>query len=68
MPEETETSIDRWLKAAIEDAAGRGLPALGPLLEGLARATAALRRADWAATVSRRIEPQTNPATRPTKP
>jgi hypothetical protein len=38
--------IQAWLKAACEDADRRGLPALKPLLESLARATAALRDAD----------------------
>jgi hypothetical protein len=39
-------TIEAWLKAACEDAERRGLPELKPLLEGLARATAALRDAD----------------------
>lgn len=38
-----------WLKAACEDAERRGLPGLKPLLETLARSTAALRDADSAA-------------------
>jgi hypothetical protein len=36
-------TIDSWLQAAIADAERRGLPELKPLLETLARATAALR-------------------------
>jgi hypothetical protein len=40
-------SVDRWLRAAVEDADRRGLPELRPLLEGLAQATVALRAADW---------------------
>lgn len=36
-----------WLAAAQADAKRRGLPALAPILEGLAKATAALRAADW---------------------
>jgi hypothetical protein len=36
-----------WLALATEDADRRGLPALRPLLESLARSTAALRAADW---------------------
>ena len=40
-------TIDAWLKAAAEDAERRGLPGLKPLLETLARATAALRAADF---------------------
>jgi hypothetical protein len=38
--------IDAWLAAAIADAERRGLPELKPLLEGLARSTAALREAE----------------------
>jgi hypothetical protein len=40
------TRIDAWLAAAIADAERRGLPELKPLLETLARSTAALRAAD----------------------
>ena len=40
-------TIDTWLKAAIADAERRGLPALKPLLENLAHATQALRKADF---------------------
>jgi len=40
-------TLEAWLKAAAEDAERRGLPALKPLLETLARATAALRAADF---------------------
>jgi hypothetical protein len=40
-------TIKLWLEQAIQDADRRGLPALRPLLEALARATAALRNADW---------------------
>jgi len=39
--------IDAWLQAAIADAERRGLPELKPLLENLARATTALRSADF---------------------
>jgi hypothetical protein len=39
--------IESWLKAAVADAEARGLPDLKPLLEALARATAALRQADF---------------------
>jgi hypothetical protein len=38
--------IESWLAAAIADAKRRGLPELAPLLETMARSTAALRRAD----------------------
>ena len=40
-------TIEAWLQAAVEDAERRGLPALKPLLEALARATQALRAADF---------------------
>ena len=38
--------IDAWLAASCADAQRRGLPELKPLLESLARSTAALRAAD----------------------
>ena len=40
-------TLESWLQAAVADAERRGLPALKPLLESLARATAALRGADF---------------------
>jgi len=40
-------TIDAWLQAAIADAERRGLPELKPILETLARATTALRAADF---------------------
>jgi hypothetical protein len=40
-------SIDAWLENALKDADRRELPALRPLLEGLAKSTRALRAADW---------------------
>jgi hypothetical protein len=40
-------TIKSWLDSAIQDAERRGLSALRPLLESLARATSALRTADW---------------------
>jgi hypothetical protein len=40
-------TIKTWLDNAIQDADRRGLTALRPLLESLARATSALRTADW---------------------
>jgi hypothetical protein len=36
-------TVESWLEVAIADAERRGLPALKPLLETLAKATAALR-------------------------
>jgi hypothetical protein len=38
-------SVEDWLRQAEEDAIRRGLDELKPLLETLARSTAALRRA-----------------------
>jgi len=40
-------TVDAWLAAAVADAERRGLPDLAPLLESIARATRALRTADW---------------------
>jgi hypothetical protein len=40
-------TLDSWLKAAIDDAERRGLPELRPILETMARATRALRAADF---------------------
>ena len=40
-------TIDAWLHAAIADAERRGLPELKAILDTLARATAALRAADF---------------------
>ena len=40
-------TVKAWLDGAVQDAERRGLTALRPLLETLARATSALRSADW---------------------
>ena len=40
-------TVAEWLAAARADAERCALPELGPLLEGLAEATAVLRAADW---------------------
>jgi hypothetical protein len=40
-------TIETWLQAAIADAEKRGLPALKPVLEALAKSTQALRNADF---------------------
>lgn len=40
-------TLDEWRLAMMVDAERRSLPDLKPLLEALARATAALRGADW---------------------
>jgi hypothetical protein len=40
-------TIKMWLESASQDAERRNIPALRPLLESLARATSALRTAEW---------------------
>ena len=40
-------TVDQWLERAVADAERRGMPELVPLLENLAKATVALRAADW---------------------
>ena len=40
-------TVAEWLAMATADAERRGLPDLVPTLEGLARATEALRAAEW---------------------
>jgi len=45
-------TIKTWLDTAIQDAERRGLASLRPMLETLARATSALRTADWNADAS----------------
>lgn len=40
-------TVADWLASASADADRRKLPELKPLLEALAKATDALRRADW---------------------
>jgi len=40
-------TIDQWLETMQADADRRGLPALKPLVEGLARMTRTLRAADF---------------------
>ena len=42
-----DMTVEEWLENALRDADRRELPALRPLLEGLARSTATLRAADW---------------------
>jgi hypothetical protein len=49
MPRATDNDMAAWLRAACDDADRRGLAGLKPLLESLARSTAALRTADWTA-------------------
>ena len=40
-------TVDQWLQSALADADRRGLPAIKPVLEALARAAKALRAADF---------------------
>lgn len=60
-------TIDAWLTAATADAERRGLPELKPILETLARATRALRaadfndRADQPQAASHKSQPSDNP-------
>ena len=42
-----DMTVEDWLENAMHDAERRELPALRPLLEGLARSTATLRAAGW---------------------
>jgi len=46
MSPEPTTSVNHWLRSALDDAHRRGLPELQPLLEALAQSLAALRAAD----------------------
>lgn len=52
--EQLPETIQDWLNAAVRDAERRGVPQLKPLLESLARSTAALRSADWNDTIAPR--------------
>ena len=49
-------TIKAWLEAAVHDAERRGLIELKPMLEVLARATSALRTAEWNADASGEFE------------
>ena len=49
-------TIAVWLDNAIHDAERKGLPALRPILEALARSTTSLRAADWNADASSRTD------------
>jgi hypothetical protein len=40
-------TLESWLESAVADAEQRGLPELKSLLEGLAKSTRELRRADF---------------------
>jgi len=54
-------TIKSWLDNATHDAERRGLPALRPLLEALARSTSALRSADWNFDATGESDPPANP-------
>ena len=60
-------TIESWLQAAVADAAKRGLPELKPILETLAKATTALRAADFNddAAASRQSSVASRPPTDP---
>jgi hypothetical protein len=53
-------TIAEWLENALQDADRRDLPALRPLLKGLAQSTTALRAADWNLDLSGEL-PETPP-------
>jgi hypothetical protein len=53
-------TIVEWLEYALQDADRRDLPALRPLLEGLAKSTIALRAADWNLDLGG-VRPETSP-------
>jgi hypothetical protein len=55
-------TIDAWLQSAVADAERRGLPELKPLLEGLAKSTAALRAADFNDDASGSLAPRPTPS------
>jgi hypothetical protein len=55
-------TIKQWLDAAAQDAERRGLSPLRPMLEALARATSALRTADWTFDASGELEDLPKPA------
>jgi hypothetical protein len=61
---ESPMKIETWLEQATQDVERRGLAALRPLLEGLARSTAALRAADWNRDLSGTAAPPSTPNVR----
>jgi hypothetical protein len=61
-------TVKAWLEMAIQDAERRGLPELKPLLEGLAKATSALRTAEWNADASGEFASDPNPESRVPNP
>jgi hypothetical protein len=61
---ESPMKIETWLEQATQDVERRGLAALRPLLEGLARSTAALRAAEWNRDLSGTAAPPSTPNVR----
>lgn len=57
-------TITSWLENAVRDGERRGLPALRPLLEALARASSALRTADWNLDATGTVDAPTRPDAR----
>ena len=57
-------TVKAWLEMAIHDAERRGLPELKPLLEALAKATSALRTAEWNADATGEFASDTDPGSR----
>jgi hypothetical protein len=46
-------TIEAWLQGAVADAARSSREGVGPVLEALAQACSAIRRADWNADAAR---------------
>ena len=57
-------TVKLWLENAVHDAERRGLAALRPLLEGLARSASALRSAEWNGDASGSLDGVHNPDAR----
>ena len=60
-PARPPTPLETWLERSQADAERRGLPALAPMLEGLARATATLRAAAWNLDLAGTVRPEAGP-------
>jgi hypothetical protein len=61
-------SIEVWLQNAVSDAERRGMPELKPILEGLAKSTAAIRAADFNDDASgASVKPERAPQPEPTR-
>jgi hypothetical protein len=61
-------TVKAWLEMAIHDAERRGLPELKPLLEALAKATSALRTAEWNADATGEFTSHPDPGSRTPDP